>query len=1842
MHKFNANWRWLGLTFLWLMSFGLAAQTYIPQLQSGVGSPGGLNTLSNTSTTGWTEIIPPSISTNQWSAPVTIPFAFDFDGTPVTELRASGNGLVTFLSNPGTTPPNPSSGITPLLTDPNLPDSTIAAFWTDFTTATTGSNDRVYTQTFGSAPNRQFWVKWHSYEWGASGATGFVYVCVVLEESTNNIYVIEQYSDSPEPDTDSCVVGIRVDGSNTYEVSNPVSISGISSSSSIDDVYGFYNGVAPASNPFLVSVTSTTAEVSANVPDPSTGVIVQYGLDGFTLGSGTILTGANDTVAISGLTPATEYDAYIANVNGNDTSSYVGPLSFQTNCVTVTTFPFIENFDSTNVWSGSSVDPCWTQVSTEDEDWIADANGTSSSGTGPADDLTGGQYLYLEGTGASQGDSAILISPTFDVTSLTAPYLTYFIHMYGGDMGDLLVETTTDGGATWTSAYTISGQVQTSDAAPWTQIDVALPSSSSLQIRFIAVTGSSFETDMAIDSVRVGEMPSCTAPAIVTMDEVLSSTELTVNWTNTTNNVRVEWGLTGFQQGTGTPNTALITAGTGSYTITGLFRNTEYDVYVYSDCGVSPVGQSMAMLTGQTLPAVPSYYEPFTSFVPDDRWEEASGDLATPTVFTSTSASWASDDWLNVTSSPDNAARIAMTTTADDWFFSPLIDMGTGGQYELIFNAAITTTSGGTASNMEADDSLFVVINNDTNQVWNASDVELIIESSNEPSNAGNVYRVDLSAYTGLVRVGFFIKSTVSNTTDYNFYIDNFRIRPIPQCAEPTGLAVSNISESAASITWTPVGAATNYVVYVALKDSSTSNPTTIVDTVAADSAYITGLMSNTAYDVYVTTLCGNLNSLTSGPTPFITDCSVFTAPTVFNFEGLDQGAAPNGKFANCVESAPVSSYIWEIDESTGSNTHSSGTGPNFDNTLYPASGGSFIYTEATSGSNGDTAQILLPRIDVTTLTTPALKFFYHMYGDDFGTLQVDVSADGSNWTNAIWSISGKQHDSADAAWDSVEINLSSFNIDTVHVRFTAIRGSSFECDIALDDITVDEATAACSIPLAVNLSNLTSTSVDIAWVGSATSYTAAISLTGDPTDTANTTFVTGLTGNSTTLNLPLASCVDIYLLADCGAATSTWVNAGEVCTPCPTVFPTPYFTNLEGLSAGEDGPGIIDNCWNLDQGTSDPTWETEDASGTDENSTSTGPHFDNTNFPSSGGIYMYMEVSSASLGDTAIFESPQFYVGNLNNRPALEFYYHMYGADMGNLYIQAKDETSAWMTVDSIIGQQQTSGTEAWRLRTVVLDNLQDTIQVRFIGVAGSGFTGDMSLDDIAIVEAPSCPDPTNLASSNITTTSVDLSWNTYNPSATILVEYGSTGFAQGSGTVTTVTGNPATLSGLSQATCYDVYLREVCAAGDSSAWIGPVSICTDYTCDPNTVPGAGLVDTFICTPGTLSLSGASNEIYWEDASGQIYHTGSPYMTDTISGDTALYARGYNPLYSFTFGPSTDISTAGFGNFSNGEMITVNREVRIDTVTFKSNGAKSGTIQFSTPLAGFDNNYGDGDLDTLIDIIQTVDFSLPGAGDHRVPVGAVLKPGIYFVNISFDTTGVGELFRATGGANYPYTFSNIMSIDSAVGVSNFPSTRVYYFFDWTVSPVCSGNLDTTNIEFAPEAVASFTENSASGSATATDYSVFFDATASENGVSYDWDFGDGATGSGDTLTHVYTSNGTYTVQLVVTGVCGDTDTVTTTVDIQGISVEEVAFDGSVNVFPNPTSGVFNVQVATATAGEAELQLLSLSGQVLHIEKLERGNEWNVQIDISDLPQGTYMLTIRTADGTHVERVVRY
>ena len=157
---------------------------YLPY--EGLGkNPGGLNTddeypVGGGLPAGWTTILTGAQASGTYSAVQTMPFSFSFNGSSVTQFKVSNSGILTFnvstIISPGTT--NTS------LPSASVPDKAVCVWGI----SGSGSNDNIVKKTFGTAPNRQHWICFTSYTSGAYAT----YFSIVLEETTNNIYIVDQ------------------------------------------------------------------------------------------------------------------------------------------------------------------------------------------------------------------------------------------------------------------------------------------------------------------------------------------------------------------------------------------------------------------------------------------------------------------------------------------------------------------------------------------------------------------------------------------------------------------------------------------------------------------------------------------------------------------------------------------------------------------------------------------------------------------------------------------------------------------------------------------------------------------------------------------------------------------------------------------------------------------------------------------------------------------------------------------------------------------------------------------------------------------------------------------------------------------------------------------------------------------------------------------------------------------------------------------------------------------------------------------------------------------------------------------------------------------------------------------------------------------------------------------------------------------------------------------------------------------------------------------------------------------------------------------------------------------
>jgi hypothetical protein len=89
-------------------------------------------------------------------------------------------------------------------------------------------------------------------------------------------------------------------------------------------------------------------------------------------------------------------------------------------------------------------------------------------------------------------------------------------------------------------------------------------------------------------------------------------------------------------------------------------------------------------------------------------------------------------------------------------------------------------------------------------------------------------------------------------------------------------------------------------------------------------------------------------------------------------------------------------------------------------------------------------------------------------------------------------------------------------------------------------------------------------------------------------------------------------------------------------------------------------------------------------------------------------------------------------------------------------------------------------------------------------------------------------CPQPTNISIASANFTDATVAWIAGGAETSWQLQYGLNGFALGTGTSTIVSTNPATISGLTTNSFYQVYVRAICGPGDTSFWTGPITFNT------------------------------------------------------------------------------------------------------------------------------------------------------------------------------------------------------------------------------------------------------------------------------------------------------------------------------------------------------------------------------------------------------------------------------
>ncbi len=1150
------------------------------------------------------------------------------------------------------------------------------------------------------------------------------------------------------------------------------------------------------------NITADSANISWTANGSETEWEILYGETGFDpVTEGTNVTDDDGTLGetLSGLMEATEYDVYVRAVcaPGNE-SEWVGPITFETECA-IFTAPFTEDFET----SMDATPDCWSNTSSTSKIWEFDTEPTF--GNDYVDHTTGSGYLaFVDASTTTTTPDATLATPFIDVSVLTTPYLEFYIYHFAneGDSNKITVEVWD--GAAWNEVY----MDDNGDVDAWEKVGITLDSftiTGPIQVRFIVdtVIGDNYENDIAIDDVSVKEAPSCFSPSSLAVSNI-TDTSADLMWTE--NGSATEWeilyGEAGFDPATeGT--SVMDDDGTLGITLNGLSSATEYDVYVRAICAPGDESEWTGPIAFETECAVyvPDYLEDFTTFLPDC-WEEAGSGIPTDGPSDFGTGAWFSDEFLN-TGSNDAATINLFTTGREEWLISPSFDLS-GGSYELAYITAVTNYLSSAPSDMGSDDEVQLLISEDDGATWSNL---LTYDASNTPSATGQEEIVDLSAYSGTVKFAFWATDgTVDDSEDYDFFVDDFKVRVPPTCAAPSDIVFDAITTTTVDISWTENGSATEWeILYGEAGFDPVTEGTSVSDDDGTLGETLTGLSPSTLYDIYIRSVCApGDESEWIGPESFATECEVINTAYTQDFESSTN--------------LPTCWSIINLGDTNGWENSSDITGD--------AHSG----TNAASISFGSVAHddyLITPQIEIVSGVNDLFSFWIKSRSSSY-LEPYEVLLSTTDTQAASFDVVLQAEEEAADVWTKKEFDLSSYAGQTIYIAIRATGTNEFE--LYADDFVFEAFVEPCPAPSDIVVSSITDTSADISWTenGTATEWEILYGEAGFDATTEGTSVSDTDALGETLSGLTPDTNYDVYVRAICAADDeSDWAgpetfttnaSGGGTVEDCGQTQVSNSFEN--GSFMEEAGTQMVANDFIVSANTSIFSVDNITVNILSQGGINT---MDVTFYEDNDGVpgteiqtIQDLTPTSQAIIGTAFgfdvhevvldFSTPIDFAGNVN---ATTYWVELSG-DPNSAGTQLAWETT---TVDPIGNNMvfNNENTTGW------LESQEDD------GVFS--ITGECTINDV------DCFTPENITLSNITDSSIDVEWSTIGDETQWTVEYGPAEFILGSGTTEVVTGTPeTTITGLDSMMEYDFYVTANCSDSDS-ATAGPVSAVTSDT---------------------------------------------------------------------------------------------------------------------------------------------------------------------------------------------------------------------------------------------------------------------------------------------------------------------------------------------------------------------------------------------------------------------------
>lgn len=350
----------------------------------------------------------------------------------------------------------------------------------------------------------------------------------------------------------------------------------------------------------------------------------------------------------------------------------------------------------------------------------------------------------------------------------------------------------------------------------WKKFEMNIPAG----VKYIAINyKSNYQYFLYVDAFKLSDASVlCTPPADITITNVTANS-LALEWTN---NGAESWNV--IVSETAVTNFALAeyeTVYSNSIIKNNLLPSTNYFVYLQSNCGsgeTSDWTDKFLVTTPCELMDSP-YMQNFSGaeYPPScwSFWYGLASDAFQGTLPTSTYYGWNQNNTNNGIEGEHIKINV-FSSVLRHWFLSPNIALEPNSL--LTFDIALTATeSANPVDGVGADDKFMVLISTNGGGAWQESEA-IVWDAAGtdyvfgEIPNTAQRVTIDLSKYTGTIRIALYAESTVDNF-DNDLHIGNLRIGPDVPCQAPTNLTAVQEGE-AVVLQWTASETANAYNIY--------------------------------------------------------------------------------------------------------------------------------------------------------------------------------------------------------------------------------------------------------------------------------------------------------------------------------------------------------------------------------------------------------------------------------------------------------------------------------------------------------------------------------------------------------------------------------------------------------------------------------------------------------------------------------------------------------------------------------------------------------------------------------------------------------------------------------------------------------------------------------------------------------------------------------------------------------------------------------------------------------------------------------------------------------------------